>query len=190
MVCREGTKRVPCFAVLAAVVLMGCTGQVLPREQLEREWVQRMIKAQAGTITFSDASATPRVSQNTQTVFATSGENTMRIEKGIQVLDLRRSYLWGFFGTGLSEGGGWQLRGGPLTTTVVPGRGVLELEILQVIRWHPGMFPFWGNHYRRSDVSYKVFLLDRKESTELSSILSRGRFRRRMFNGLPPASGT
>jgi hypothetical protein len=153
------------LTILTIPLLFGCTGRVLPERQLEAMWVERMLQGR------SEAASFPAYSDTLQIARSPNPYVELPVEKGIVIQDFRGSYLWNFFGTRLSEGGGLELQGGRLRAVTLDDTSGLELYILRITRWHPALFPLWGNYYRKSDVSFKVFLLRRKQATGAAVIL-------------------
>lgn len=131
-----------------------------------------MLQGRSEAVFFTGSSGTPPdIIPKPDVILARPGAGIHGLEHGIQVRDPRESYLWNFFGTRLSEGGGWDLQGGRLEAITLPDASSLELYIVRVTRWHPAMFPLWGDHYGKSDVGFKVFLLKRKGPSSGATIL-------------------
>lgn len=161
-----------CLTAIAVLLYLGRpTARVLPLEELEAMWIQRMLQGRSEDIAFYAARDTPQITSPARAVLPTAADpRAWELEKAIRILDSRGSYLWGFFGTGLSEGGGWELGGGLLEEVALPEGTVLELFILRVMYQHPALLPLHPFSFKR-DYSFRIFLVQRNLSTREAKIL-------------------
>lgn len=164
------------LAGLVALTLLLYLGRpsasIFPLAELEGMWVERMLEERSEDVAFY-TSDQPRIHSPAQVVqpFLASPTGFRELRKAIRIHDSRGSYLWDFFGTGLSAAGGWELQGGLLEEVTLPVGDTLDLFLMRATYWHPAMTPLWGPLYLKRDVHFKIFLVRRDRAAHKADIL-------------------
>lgn len=157
------------LGALALLLYLGRpSAQILPKEELETMWIERMLDGHSEDVHFIMARGEPRIASPATVVHGYPG-GLRQFPKAVRILDTSGSYLWGL--VGLSGGGGWRLEGGLLEEVALPAGDALELFLMKVTYVHPALMPLWMKHFRQSGVSFKLFLVRRDRSGRKTEIL-------------------
>ena len=142
------------IACLLVTVAIG-DARPLSREEVEDLWERLLREEQYEVVEFlSPRSPAPTSRHRTD-------------DKSLKVMDGRAGYLWGLFG--LSDGGGWSIRGQVETETAIPD-AILQLYSRETIRWRPGIAPFWMPGYDRQKYPAWEFRLVARHPTRRQNI--------------------